>query len=111
MDKDNLFKALIAALLAFVVWNLLTQAFLPQQPPPASQQEVATADLNADPIVRAPRDMKARGVDAEQFIELGSTDPTIKSPLSLALTLSNRRAAIVSARPQYHYDRISKHQS
>ena len=110
MDKDNLFKALIAALLACVVWNLLTQAFLPQQPPPASQQEVATADHEADPAARAPRDMKARGLDAEQFIELGSTDPNIKSPFSLALTLSNRGAAMVSARLRDHYETISKEQ-
>ena len=110
MDKDNLFKALIAALLAFVVWNLLTRAFWPQPPPPASQQEVVTADHKADPVIRAPRDMKARGVDAEQFIELGSTDPNIKSPFALALTLSNRGGGMVSARLRDHYETIRKEQ-
>ncbi len=103
MDKDNLFKALIAALLAFVVWNLLTQAFLPQPPPPASRQEVAAADRDVDPVARAPRDMVARGVDAEQIIELGSTDPSAKSPFALATTLSNRGSGMVSVRLMGHY--------
>jgi YidC/Oxa1 family membrane protein insertase len=110
MDKDNLFKALIAAVLAFVVWNLLTQAFFPQPPPPASQQEVATADRGVDPVARAPRDMAARGADVEQFIELGSTNITIVSPFPLALRLSNRGGAMVSARLRGHYETISKKQ-
>jgi YidC/Oxa1 family membrane protein insertase len=110
MDKDNLFKALIAAMLAFVVWNLLTQAFLPPPPPPAQTQEVITADQEAAATVRAPRDMEARGADTEQFIELGSADLNINSPFPLALRLSNRGAAMVSARLREHYETIRKEQ-
>ncbi len=110
MNKDDLFKALIAAMLAFVVWSMLSRAFLPPPPPPATPPGVATAEQATSPAPSAPENMKALGADSERFIELGNVydDPT--SGYAMTAKFTNRGASMVSARLTDHAAEVGQPQ-
>ncbi len=109
MDKDNLFKAIIAAMLAFVLWQMLSGIFFPPPPPPApapTDRQVAQQSTRRPAL--APRDMQARGTDVESFFELGNVTDDPQSPYPFGLLFSDRGASLVSARLTHHAVKVSK---
>jgi len=98
-DKDTFIKALMAGLIAFMIWSLLFQR---TNPPPsennANLKEQSDLTVASTPTPTSiPEGFEVDGEDAEQFVELGNIDDVKPHDYPLHLRLSNRGASLVSA--------------
>ena len=103
MEKDDLLKAVIAAMLAFVLWNLLSNSFFkpPAPPQPAPIGPIASG-VTRDTPPAAPGNGGVRGAALEGFLELGNVDGTEASSYALGLRFNKRGASLESARLTHH---------
>ncbi|MCH8854269.1 MAG: hypothetical protein IID41_16700, partial [Planctomycetes bacterium] len=83
MEKNDLLKAVIAAMLAFVLWNLLSNSFF--KPPPPTPLGPIAAGVTADTKPSVPGNGGVRGAALEEFIELGNVDGMEANPYPLGL--------------------------
>ena len=98
MEKNDLLKAVIAAMLAFVLWNLLSNSFFKPPPPPQpTPLGPIAAGVTADTRPSVSGNGGVRGAALEEFIELGNVDGTEVSPYPLGLRFNNRGASLESA--------------
>ena len=97
MDREVLFRALMAALLALLIWNMLQNWFAPPPPAPgapAGPALAAGAEGTADTL---PPGITVDGAAEERIIELGNVHNDPLDPSPIRLQLSSREASVVSA--------------
>ncbi|MCG3137238.1 MAG: Membrane protein insertase YidC [Phycisphaerae bacterium] len=100
MDKQNLVRALLVAMLFLLVWNMLSTRMNPPPPGPSTNGVVSTAPTTA-PVTSGPAvagQWSLQGAGEEQLVELGNTTDDPDSPYRLHVTLSSRGAGVVRVR-------------
>ncbi len=114
MDRETLFRAVMAALIAFLLWTLL---FPPAGPPaPPLPTTVESAPQPSQPAVAADQ-ARIHGADSEVVLELGDfEDHNGADAYPARIELSNRGAAVRTAelsrffaavRGQQHYQLLA----
>ena len=90
MEKDDLLKAVIAAMLAFVLWNLLSNSFFkPPAPPQPTPIGPTASGVTTDTPPTALGNGGVRGAALEGFLELGNLDGREASLYALGLRFIN----------------------
>jgi YidC/Oxa1 family membrane protein insertase len=96
-DREAFFKALMAAMIAFMIWSLLTRKVTPPQDGNDGATQARVADTLSERFGKVPEGYVVLAAPSEVLLDLGNVENASASDYRIHLQLGNQGASVVSA--------------